>query len=483
MDVAEKFEENSPLLVANGSRKVNRNWFRNVTVEPVAFLLSFGWSLSEIMLTNQIVYQSCVVTLESNETACSLLKSSGVSDNQTIAIYLEEKVQPYAATISMTIVLLTSVVPALVALFLGPWSDKFGRKPVIAIASVGYMLTEILMVWISYLSSYYALSPWLYVVANIPVAVSGGYSVFNAGIFSYMNDVTNENNRTMRMGVLQGFTMLGVLIGLLASSYMVKFVTVTTMFSISAVIMFISVMYLILVTNESITTNNLHSAIQQLKAIFNVNLVVDMLQTFSKPRPNYERAITWLLIIVGGFVEFAVAGRTLFFLYTRRQFCWDAVSYGFWLSAELGLIMLGNLFGIALLKKLFNIPDLGLLALSTVNQVGDYLVKGFARQGWQLYLTTFMTSFKGVDGAAVRSILSSILPSDEIGKSYSMDLSVKAITPLISVFFFTYIYNRTIDNVPSTYLFVTSAIFGINLLLIGVTQYLLNKRNQSIIKL
>lgn len=46
MDVAEKFEENSPLLVANGSRKVNRNWFRNVTVEPVAFLLSFGWSLS-----------------------------------------------------------------------------------------------------------------------------------------------------------------------------------------------------------------------------------------------------------------------------------------------------------------------------------------------------------------------------------------------------------------------------------------------------
>lgn len=97
----------------------------------------FALKFIEIMLTNQIVYQSCVVTLESNETACSLLKSSGASDNQTIAIYLEEKVQPYAATISMTIVLLTSVVPALVALFLGPWSDKFGRKPVIAIAAVG----------------------------------------------------------------------------------------------------------------------------------------------------------------------------------------------------------------------------------------------------------------------------------------------------------------------------------------------------------
>lgn len=479
MDVSEKL----PLLVGKDSKKANRNWFQNVTVEPVAFLHSFGWSLSEIMLTNQIVYQSCVVTLEWNETDCFLLKTVGASGNETVASYLEEKVQPYAATITMTIVLLTSVVPALVALFLGPWSDKFGRKPVIVIASLGYMITEVLIAWISYMSSYYTLTPWLYVVASIPVAVSGGYSVFNAGIFSYMNDITNESNRTMRMGVLQGFTMLGVLIGLLSSSYMVEYVTVTTMFSLSAFAMFISVIYLMLITEETIIADNMQSGIQRLKAIFNVNLLVDMLQTFSKPRPNYARGITWLLIIVGGCVEFAIAGRTLFFLYTRRQFGWDAASYGFWLSAELGLIMLGNLFGIALLKKLFNIPDIGLLALSTVNQVGDYLVKGFAQQGWQLYLTTFLTPFKGVDGAAVRSILSSILPIDDIGKSYSMDLSVKAVTPLVSVFLFTYIYNKTIDDIPSTYLFITSAIFGINLMLIRIIHYLLNKRNQALSKL
>ncbi|XP_001660178.2 proton-coupled folate transporter isoform X1 [Aedes aegypti] len=480
MERARKQEERTPLLESDKEESANGSWIQNITVEPVAFLHSFGWSLSEIILTNQIVYQTCVVTLGGPDVeSCAIMKQTGAAENETLASYLEQKVQPYAATVTMTIVLLTSVVPAMVALFLGPWSDKFGRKPVIAIASMGYMLTEMLVAWVCYMSNYYALSPWWYVVANIPVSISGGYSVFNAGLFSYMSDVTNERNRTLRMGVLQGCTMLGVLIGLLASSYMIDSVSATVMFLISAAGMFLGIVYLALVTKETIINESIRSGVDKIKAIFNINLLLEMVHTFTKPRWNYERAITWLLISVSGLVEFAIAGRQLFFLYTRRQFGWDAVTYGFWLSAELGLIMMGNLFGIGLLKKLFNISDLSLLAISTMNQLGDYLIKGFAQEGWQLYLTTLMTPLKGVDGAAIRSMLSSILPKDDIGKSYSMDLSVKAITPLISVFLFTSIYNRTIDSLPSTYLFVTCGIFGINLLLIGICRHLLRKRHRA----
>ncbi|XP_062539925.1 probable peptidoglycan muropeptide transporter SLC46 [Armigeres subalbatus] len=481
MELTGNSKEDSPLLRKDEARKSShREWFRNVTVEPVTFVHSFGWSLSEIVLANQIVYQTCVATLaEGDEETCSVMKQTGAANNETLAIYLEEEVQPYAAAVTMSIVLLTSVVPAVVALFLGPWSDKFGRRPVIAISSIGYMLSQVLTATVCYCSSYYALSPWWYVVANIPVAISGGYSVFHAGIFSYISDVTTESNRTLRMGVLQGITMLGVLVGLLASNYMIGSVPATTMFSLSAAAMLASTLYLALYTEETIKIESEVSAKEKLKAIFNINLVREMLRTFTKPKPNYERAITWLLISIGGLVEFAIAGRQLFFLYTRRQFAWDAVSYGYWLSAELGFIMLGNLFGIGLLKKLFNISDMSLLALSTMNQIGDYLIKGFASDGWQLYLTALMV-FKGVDGAAVRSILSSILPADDVGKSYSMDLSVKAITPLVSVFLFTAIYNRTIGNEPSTYLFVTSVVFGINLVLIAVARYLLKTRHRAL---
>lgn len=89
------------------------------------------------MLTDHIVYQTCVFKLGSAEEVCSQLHSD---DNATASMVLEQVVQPYAASVSMAIVLLTSVVPAVAALFFGPWSERFGRKPVIAIASIGELV-------------------------------------------------------------------------------------------------------------------------------------------------------------------------------------------------------------------------------------------------------------------------------------------------------------------------------------------------------
>ncbi|KAL9694862.1 hypothetical protein quinque_014147 [Culex quinquefasciatus] len=385
MDRIDADHEKVPLLNRVGfTPDQGRKPPSRISIEPMVFLHSLGWSLSEVMLTDHIVYQTCVFKLGSAEEVCSQLHSD---DNATASMVLEQVVQPYAASVSMAIVLLTSVVPAVAALFFGPWSERFGRKPVIAIASIGYLLTYLLVSLMSFLSTYFTLTPWIYVAAHVPVSILGGFSVFNAGIYSFMNDITNDDNRTVRMGILQAFTMLGVLIG--------------------------------------------------------------------------------------GMVEFAIAGRVLFFLYTRRQFGWDVEMYSLWLSSELAIIMFGNFFGIFLMRKLFKMSDLGLLTLSTINHLGDYLIKGSARQGWQLFLTTFMSPFKGIDGAASRSILSTIMPDGEVGKTYSLDLSIKAVTPLVSVFLFTYVYNSTIESAPYAYLFLTSGVFAVNLVIITIIRLLL----------
>lgn len=318
----------------------------------------------------------------------------------------------------------------------------------------------------SFLSTYFTLTPWIYVAAHVPVSILGGFSVFNAGIYSFMNDVTDDNNRTVRMGILQAFTMLGVLGGLLISSWSADIISTATSFLISAVLQFLSLLNLAFMTSESVPVDETVTVRQQIVVIFNFELVKDMSRTLVKVRPNNGRTIMWLLIAVGGMVEFAIAGRVLFFLYTRRQFGWDVEMYSLWLSSELAIIMFGNFFGIFLMRKLFKMSDLGLLTLSTINHLGDYLIKGSARQGWQLFLTTFMSPFKGIDGAASLSILSTILPDDEVGKTYSLDLSIKAVTPLVSVFLFTYVYNSTIESAPYAYLFLTSGVFAVNLVII-----------------
>lgn len=54
---------------------------------------------------------------------------------------LEKLVQPHAAVISMTMDVVSYVMNTIVCLFLGAWSDKFGRKPILLSSLIGrYMV-------------------------------------------------------------------------------------------------------------------------------------------------------------------------------------------------------------------------------------------------------------------------------------------------------------------------------------------------------
>lgn len=79
------------------------------------------------ILTNLIVYRTCIKILKLNETECSILRNNSSSEE---ALRINSMVQPYATLIMMGKSFLESISPSFLSLFLGPWSDKYGRKPV-----------------------------------------------------------------------------------------------------------------------------------------------------------------------------------------------------------------------------------------------------------------------------------------------------------------------------------------------------------------
>ncbi|XP_024937758.1 uncharacterized protein LOC107264716 isoform X4 [Cephus cinctus] len=108
-------------------------WRRYIMVEPPIMMLLFAETMTGAVLTDLIVYQSCTVSLKLNETLCQLLHTNSSSQE---AAAIEAKVQPYASIVLMYAFLLRTVLPSLLSLFLGPWSDKYGRKPLLV---SGYM--------------------------------------------------------------------------------------------------------------------------------------------------------------------------------------------------------------------------------------------------------------------------------------------------------------------------------------------------------
>ncbi|XP_052860169.1 proton-coupled folate transporter-like [Anopheles cruzii] len=445
---------------------------RVCTFEPILVLLCFGLSVSAVVLADQIIYQSCVVTLGYDPKLCAQL---GTKSNSSEVAQLETIVQPYAARIGMVNTIITSVLPALCALLMGPWSDKYGRKPAMLVPAVGYVTTYVMIGILSLLSRHFLVDPWCYVVAHIPAAVLGGTTVLMAAIFSYLTDITTEKNRTVRIGILQACTMLGAFIGLLSSSFILQLTNVPTMFFLAAGSMAASCAFLHFYLEDSIhpDPNMVH---RQVREIFRVNHLSELLKTFFKKRSTFDRGIVWLTIAIGVVTVLGSGGSTVFFLYTRRVFGWTIQDFTIWQAVELLSIIAGNLIGISLLKTMLKLPDVWLALLSVVNYSIDALIKGLAQQGWQLFLATGVTPLKATEGPALMAICSAIIPSGEIAKFYSIAMALTNTVSLASAPLFTYIYNATVATAPEVFNFVASGIFSINVIFVGIIAVLIRKR-------
>lgn len=98
----------------------------------------------------------------------------------------------------MTKSMIESIIPATVSLFIGPWSDKFGRRPVMLTSTFGYFLCYLLTSVMSFFSTFYLINPWYYLITIFPVVITGGSCTLIISMFAYLTDVTNQKNRAVK---------------------------------------------------------------------------------------------------------------------------------------------------------------------------------------------------------------------------------------------------------------------------------------------
>lgn len=102
-------------------------------LEYVALIIAAYCFLAPIS-TNFVIYRICYTSLGFDREECAKLGTND-ADNRTQEI--EDEVQPYANVMMMSQSVLTQIVPSLLCLFLGPWSDKNGRKPIMIMTTLG----------------------------------------------------------------------------------------------------------------------------------------------------------------------------------------------------------------------------------------------------------------------------------------------------------------------------------------------------------
>ncbi|XP_056638650.1 uncharacterized protein LOC130446418 isoform X2 [Diorhabda sublineata] len=156
--------------------------FVRPTIEIPLILFSFTFELLGPVNTNLMLYRTCYVILGFNQSECALLGNTE-DNNETKA--LEEKVQPMYNVIETTRSMVENVIGLALCLFLGPISDKFGRKPIILISHTGS--------YIFYATNY----PAVYAIATVLIILNITY------IYFFVPESTHDNiNREFRFNEL-----------------------------------------------------------------------------------------------------------------------------------------------------------------------------------------------------------------------------------------------------------------------------------------
>lgn len=235
----EKDEKSKELWEEMSWKERYRYFISNITVEPMICCYIMPCVLSGLATQNLALEKACRVNLKYSNEVCDAL-----SLRQTQNYSKEEAaVQQLVASMSIWKTLVQSAFPSILILFVGAWSDRWGRrKPCMILPICGELCTSIGLIFCTYFF-YETPMEVVGIVESLFPALTGGWFTMFMGIFSYIGDITTVEMRTMRIGFVNIWTTLGIPIGLALSGLLFKKIGFYGIFSLSAVMFVMSIAY------------------------------------------------------------------------------------------------------------------------------------------------------------------------------------------------------------------------------------------------
>lgn len=428
-------------------------------LEPPVFLLFFALNLSSAVFQNQVLYQTCKIVFNYNETSCAPLLGIKKEDRSPEERKIEEIVQEYVTYIFMAQSILESVIPAFISFFLGPWSDKFGRRPIIILTFSGYLLAFAIMGVLTFFSLHADITPWVYLLSSLPSVFFGGICALITVIYCYISDVAVSKTRDLRMVLNEAAILIGLTAGSVASSFIYEVTDVLTIFAISCAIMVIALLYVIFLVPESLKPDQICTG-SKIREFFRWDLAVDLFKTCCQRRPQYDRAIIWLIMAALTLsIAIMQADFSVTYLFVRERFQWTLEDFSLFNASRIVIQIIGSVLGMLILRKWLGFSIVAMCLISLGCSVLESTVRAAAVYSWEMYLGTVLGVLRGVTGPMCRAILSHVTPAADLGKVFALTTSLESISPIISGPLYNLVYKATLETNPGAFNYISSVTF------------------------
>ncbi|XP_072942910.1 probable peptidoglycan muropeptide transporter SLC46 isoform X2 [Epargyreus clarus] len=415
------------------------------------------------------MYRTCVYALHHTHEECKGFLSP-TKTNETN--YLEKDVQKYTTMVSTVKSVLDALGPAILSLFLGAWSNKYGRRPLITWSLFGMTLTTMLTVIYTMIET---LGPWWYIVTILPTALTGGFVVLFTGSYCYISDVSPPEKSTLRMAVVDFTVSAGMVVGSLIAKDLILSIGNVFLLLFGTALNVLAYSYASIFIPES-----LPGALEGgFTKILDISLVKDMARECLKKRPNNGRAQILLLTASRIISVFVLYGTSILeYMYTRKKLQWALSDYNIFTAVGTVIGFVAGFLGLVVGQKMLRISDIIFAIFSVASKATEFFIKAFAVTSWQMYLGSAVSMFDGLSSPLIRSYLSKSLSADDIVKVFAMMFALEGVTPLIAPIVFTAVYTSTISTFPGAFFLLSGTLTFISVILLGLVKYCSSRNNQ-----
>lgn len=434
----------------------------NITVEPVLVFYLLPSVMVTIAIQNLNLEKACRVNLGIPREHCDALtmrNSSAYSGYHQD----EEEVQTLATHMQLLKNTAQSIIPSTILLFLGAWSDRHQkRKPCMLVPILGDIVMVLGLIVCTYF--YYELPIEVNsVFESIFPALSGTWFAMFMGVYSYISDVSSEEERTMRVGAVNMLANVSMCVGTALSGVLYEAIGFYGVFLTALGMYMVGLTYGYFFIQDPcdkpLEGGDLPTKVESrgfCRDFFQTEHIIETFKTAVKPGNKRGRkkrvcGIMFLFMVIVGplYGEFNVV-----YFFVRLTFGWDSVEYSFFSTFQFVTSTLGTMFSLTFFSKFLKLDDSILGIISCSSKILAAGVYAFAPSPTYFYLGALVELLNGTSFIAMRAMITKLVLPEELGKINSLFGVGEALVPLIYGPLYSRIYARTIDSFPGCFYLV-----------------------------
>ncbi|XP_066295981.1 proton-coupled folate transporter-like [Branchiostoma lanceolatum] len=426
-----------------------QNPLRFITVEPVLLMYMTATLMMTPVLQQTIYYKLCYQ-----------FHNASICDNLEDNKHVEYEIQEQAAQWYLYITVCISAPAIFISFFVGPWSDRVGRRLPMCLPPVGGLLYALSFL-VQSLDQFLLTIPveWT-LIGALAQGFLGGYTVIILTTYSYLADVTTEENRTRRMSILTAMLTISGTIGLGIGGVLVDNFGFFVVFAVCMGLHVINFIYIWARLREKKRDEN-----SQVTKV-NCSYVMNTLKVVTKIRPNNGRLHLILLFLCLFIYALCNTGvNEIAILFTKRvEIDMSNSNYGYWQATRNLVPAVFLMLLLPLLSRWFS--DTTLAAIGAVSSVGMFELMAFSVNEAMLWATVAVGAFNGFLNGVLHGTMSKTVSDDEQGAMFSILSMLETVTVVVSAFIFNNIYPVTLPTFAGFPFMLMAVMFWVSLVFV-----------------